>query len=135
MPPTPVEITSSLMIYDAAANTWSKGVWNLFRRDGAYKYAAIDFSSSGNNIIISGISGKKIYISTLILTVGGETNITLYDGATAISGPMDFGGTAEPRGIVVPFGIFPIELGAGNNFIIESSNAVQVSGTAIYTQE
>ena len=135
MPPTPVEIADTILIYDAAANTWSKGFWNLFRKDGAYKYAAINFSTASLSSIIPGVAGKKIYLSTIILVVGGQTNITFYDGLTAVTGPMDFGGSIEPRGIVVPLGSFPLELGNGNSFIINSSEAVQVSGTAIYTQE
>ena len=135
MPPTPVEIADTILIYNAAGNTWSKGFWNLFRKEGAYKYAAINFSTAITSTIIAAVAGKRTYLSSLFFTVGGLTDITLYDGATPISGPMDFGGSAEPRGMVIPLGSFPIELGNGNYFGIKSSSAVQVSGTVVYTQE
>lgn len=135
MPPLPVEIANSILIFDAANNTWSKGIWNLFRKEGAYKYAPINVFAGGLTAIIAGIPGKRICISTIFFTVDGQTNIILYDFETPISGAMDLGGPAEPRGMVIPLGIFPIELGIGNNFNINSSALVQISGTVIYTQE
>lgn len=90
--------------------------------------AKIDFSGSGDNTIVSGQAGKKIKLASLVLTVGGETNLTLKAGATAITGPMDFGGTDEPRGIVDTHGYCALELATGQSFVINSSAAVQVSG-------
>lgn len=90
--------------------------------------AKIDFSGSGDNTIVSGQAGKQIKLASLVLTVGGETNLTLKSGATAITGPMDFGGTDEPRGIVDTHGYCALELAVGQNFVINSSVAVQVSG-------
>lgn len=135
MPPLPVEIENSLKIYESKNDKWSKGIWNLFRKEGAYKYAAINFSLAEAAVIITGKPGTRICISTLFFTVDGQTDIIFYDGEIAISGPMSFGGVSEPRGMVIPLGIFPIELGVGVDFKIESLIAVQVAGTVIYTQE
>jgi len=90
--------------------------------------AKIDFAASGDQTIIAGQVGLKIKITSLVFTVGGETNITLKGDATALTGPMDFGGTNEPRGIVDTQGFLPYELTAGAAFVINSSAAVQVSG-------
>ena len=90
--------------------------------------AKIDFTGTGDHTIVSGQSGKQIKIATIVFTVGGETNITLKAGATAITGAMDFGGTDEPRGIVDTHGYCAYELPTGAALVIHSSIDVQVSG-------
>ncbi len=90
--------------------------------------AKIDFADAGDHTIVPGVEGQKIKITSLAFTVGGETNLTLLDGATEITGPMDFGGTDEPRGIVITQGFLPYELTEGAAFVINSSLAVQISG-------
>lgn len=91
-------------------------------------YADIDFAGGGDSTIKAGVAGKQIRITSLTLTVAGETNIVLKDGAVAISGAMDFGGADEPRGMVSNHGNIPLELTTANAFVIDSSAAVQVSG-------
>ena len=88
----------------------------------------IDFSSSGDHTIVPGQAGKKIKLTSMVFTVAGETNITIKAGSTAITGPMDFGGTDEPRGIVISHGYVPYEIATGSAFVINSSAAVQISG-------
>jgi len=90
--------------------------------------AKIDFAGGGDSTIVTGQTGKKIKLATVVFTVGGETNITFKAGSTAITGAMDFGGADEPRGIVDTHGYCPYELPAGQSFVINSSAAVQVSG-------
>lgn len=90
--------------------------------------AKIDFATAASHTIVAGQAGKKIKITSLIFTVGGETNLTLKSGSTALTGPMDFGGTDEPRGMVCTQGFLPYELAEGEAFVITSSSAVQVSG-------
>lgn len=91
-------------------------------------YDDIDFAGGGDSIIVTGVAGQKIRITSLALTVAGETNIILKDGAVAISGAMDFGGADEPRGMVSNHGNIPLELTEESSFVINSSAAVQVSG-------
>ncbi|MBA7474190.1 hypothetical protein ES707_09538 [subsurface metagenome] len=90
--------------------------------------AVINFAGAGDSQIVAGIAGSQICVTGLMFTVGGETNITLYAGAAAISGPMDFGGADEPRGMVDNKGFLQYKLPVGEAFIINSSAAVQVSG-------
>ena len=96
---------------------------------------AITFATAATHEIIAAVAGKKIKIANLMLTVSGETNLTLKSNTTAISGPLDFGGTDEPRGMVQNFGNFPLETVAGEAFNITSSGAVQLSGYATYFTE
>ena len=132
MPPKPVEVADTISIYDPALDKWFEGNWNIFYQQDTSKYAAINFSSVGDSTVIGGTPGKKILLYSIWLTIGSETNITFKDGSTNISGPMDFAGASEPRGIVVPLLALPIQLGEGNSFVINSSSAAQVSGTAVY---
>lgn len=90
--------------------------------------APINIEPGGDGTIVTCDADEIINITTLVFTVGGMTNITLYNGAVAITGPMDFGGDDEPRGMVVSQGFLPYQLTAGSSFIIESSEDVQISG-------
>jgi len=97
--------------------------------------AEIDFATATSPSIITGTAGKKINITSIVFTVGGETNIKFIDGATDITGLMDFGGANEPRGIVIPHGESVLPLGTANDFHISSSLAVQISGYVVYYKE
>ena len=88
----------------------------------------IDFAGGGDETLVAGQAGKKIKVTSMSFTVAGETNITMKAGGTAITGPMDFGGTNEPRGMVISHGYVPYEIAAGSALVINSSAAVQVSG-------
>jgi len=97
--------------------------------------AEIDFAGSGDTTIITATALVKIHVTSLVLTVGGQTNLTLKTGSTDISGPMDFGGTNEPRGMTANHGEFALQCGTNEAFVINSSAAVQVSGYVIYFKE
>ena len=95
----------------------------------------INFSTAATHSVVAAVTGKKIKITNILLIVAGETNITLLSAATPISGPMDLGGTAEPRGFCSHFGDTPLETAEGEAFQITSSGAVQVSGCLTYFTE
>lgn len=139
MPPeneiTVIETLDSLYVYDQENAEWTKGWWNIFSWKNKNKSAAINISTLGDNTIIAAVGGKRLLITSIILTVAGEVNITLYGGNAALSGPMDFGGTSEPRGMVSNFGHADLDVGLGKAFIINLSGAVQVSGIVCYRVE
>jgi len=89
---------------------------------------AINFKATKTQTIVTGATGVTINITSLMFTVDGETNITLNDGVTDLTGPMDFGGADEPRGMVHTAGFLPLTITTGRSFIINSSLEVQVSG-------
>lgn len=95
----------------------------------------INFSTAITSTIVAAVPGKKIKITNIMLTVGGETNLTFKSSGNAISGAMDFGGTNEPRGMVHNFGDSPLDTEYGELFAITSSQAVQVSGYVTYFTE
>ncbi len=97
--------------------------------------AAIDFSTAITSPIVAAVAAKKIKVINIMLTVGGETNLTFKSATDSISGPLDFGGTNEPRGMVQALGDFPLVTAQNEAFGIASSLAVQVSGYITYYTE
>ena len=96
--------------------------------------AAIDMDTAGTKIILLPNPNFYLYIATIVLTVSGETNITLAFGVFGNTGAMDFGAEGEPRGIVIAMGNSPTSCGAGS-FQITSSEAVHVGGFISYFRE
>jgi hypothetical protein len=92
----------------------------------------INFNASGNNTIIIGITGQIIRVFRFFVVVAGATNLTFFDGPNALTGPVPL---AQNEAMVFTFDTKPWFLcSVGNNFIINSSPGVQVSGAAYYTQ-
>lgn len=94
---------------------------------------AINSASAGDNTIVAGSAGKSIYVYRMLLVVGGETAITIKNGAgTSLTGAMSFN----------TGGILTLDMSgdawftatSGNAFIINSTNAVQLSGVVYYVQ-
>lgn len=94
--------------------------------------AVINFNTADTHDIIAAVTGARHCITTIMFTVSGETNITFRDESGAFTGPMDFGGTNEPRGMVSNHGIRPLKCTISEKFQIVSTGAVQVSGYVIY---
>lgn len=95
---------------------------------------AVDVSGAGDHIIVAGVVGKTIRVFKLFLVLGGDTMLTFKDGATEFDGPLSMLASGaivfdEPR---PPRHWF--KTSDGNDFIINLSNAVQLSGRVYYTQ-
>lgn len=99
------------------------------------KKAVINVEGAATHEIVAAVAGKKISVRSYAFTVAGDTNITWLSGATAISGPMDFGGADEPRGISHSPGNYPLETTAGEALKITSSAAILISGHLTYTED
>jgi hypothetical protein len=98
----------------------------------ALQSESINIATAATHTIIPGAPGRRIKIFQIFFTVGGEVNITLYNGAEAMTGAMDFGGVGEPRAAVIPNDGRPLNLDEGQDFRILLSAAVQVSGLVNY---
>jgi hypothetical protein len=94
--------------------------------------AAISFAASGDNIVVAAVAGKAIRVVKIWLVLAGDSNLTFKDGAsTSLSGIVPMLGNGSfffPADLVIPHFITT----TGNAFIINSSVAVQVSGTVYY---
>lgn len=93
----------------------------------------LNFSTAGDNVIIAAPAQGPINIYGVSFTVDGPTTVTFKDGLfTLLSGPfrltgqgssMTFSINDEPWYFTQP----------GNGFVINQSQAVQLSGTIWYT--
>lgn len=94
---------------------------------------AINFSASGDNIVISGIALKTIRVFRIFFVCSAATNITIKDGAgISLTGPMPMGANG---GFTLDFqGEAWFVTSAGNSFIINQSGAAQIGG-AVYSQQ
>jgi len=95
----------------------------------------IDIPDAGTHVIIRQTPGWRSYISAIVLTVDGETNITFGMGVFGSSGSMDLGGTDEPRGMVIAMGNSPMPLGEGGFTITSTGAGVHVGGFISYFYE
>jgi len=97
--------------------------------------APITFASSGNNTVVAAVGGKTVRVYKMILVVAGATNITFQDSAGSpvlFSGALPFQANGS---LVLDLTDEPwFTTTVGTSFVINSSNAVQVSGTIYYTQ-
>ena len=101
------------------------------RRAGVY-VAAINFSTNGDNVVISSPANGPILVYGISFTVAGVTNITFKNGTTAQSGGFVF--TGNGSSMTFPISESPVYFcDPGNNFVMNSSQAVQVSGSVWYT--
>ena len=86
--------------------------------------------STGDNIIILGVTGRTIRVYQLVCWARAAANIILKDGTTAINGAGFNMGTSS--GFVFDFPNRPIKLAEGNSFVINVDAAV--TGWVEYTQ-
>ena len=93
---------------------------------------SINFSAAGLNTVIPGIAGQGIWVYRYFLVVASATNLTYFDGANQLTGAVPL---AANEAMVFTFDTRPwYECDLGNDFIINNSNAVQVSGRVYYIQ-
>lgn len=94
--------------------------------------AVINFAGSGDNTVVAGIAGSPVRVYAFVFTVNGATNIIFKDGANVISGAFIL--TGNGSSMELPLSDEPVyETTLGNAFVMNSSNAVQVSGSLWYT--
>jgi hypothetical protein len=96
--------------------------------------AVLNFASSGDNTAISAAPFGATRVKGVSFTVAGATNITFKNGTAAVSGAYVF--TGNGSSMTAPI----LESEASywiadptQAFVINSTNAVQISGTIWYT--
>jgi hypothetical protein len=90
----------------------------------------VDAAAMGDNVLIAGVPDRSIHVFQLWLVVTDDVTIQFYEGARAADGPVAMlasgsvvlDDTAEPWFVTDP----------GDDFILNLSAAVQVSGRAYY---
>jgi hypothetical protein len=102
-PPANPKVEPKLIIERIGYPKWWKDSLN----------ATIDFSAPGSAILAT-VSGKlRLYVATIIITVTGETVLTITFGTAGSSGPIYLGGENQPMGIVIAMGNSPAPCGRG----------------------
>ena len=95
--------------------------------------APIDFTSPGGQFVVTAKADLELYISTIAITVDGETNVVFTFGTAGASGAMDLGGDGEPKGMVIAGGNSPITCGnASLQIQATSTDTVHVGGFVAY---
>jgi hypothetical protein len=104
--------------------------------DSTIQQAVVNFSASGDNTIVAAVAKQTIQMVGILLVVSGNTSLTFKSGTggTALSGAMAM--LANGSLILDPSqnNLWYQTLSPANNLVLNSSSAVQVSGTVYYKQ-
>jgi hypothetical protein len=98
------------------------------------RHGKIDTVSSGDNVIVAAVTGKKIRITSYLLIPSAAVSLTWKSDSDEISGTMDFaalGGAAPTGNAWAPL----LETAEGAALKLNLSAAVQVSGHVAYFEE
>lgn len=98
--------------------------------------AVINFATSGDNTLIAAVAGKTITVVSLFLVVAGATNLTFKDGTggTALTGAISMSANGSISFDEKDNFDYFSTSNVANNFVLNSSNAVQVSGRIYFVQ-
>lgn len=91
---------------------------------------AIDFSTTGANTVISATAGQTIRVFKIFFVANAQTDITIKDGSTALTGAMSMGANG---GFTLDYDkIAWFVTSAGAAFVLSQSGTAQVSGRVYY---
>ena len=95
----------------------------------------INFAASGDNVIVPAVAGKFIWMHRLFFIVTAATSITVKDGigGAALTGPLPFSAGGDM--VLDDSGDAWFKTSAGIALVLDSLNAVQVSGTVWFIQQ
>jgi hypothetical protein len=96
------------------------------------KVASISHAASGDNTVVSLVSGKRIKVYSVVLVAVGTVDVKFKDGAsTDLTGAMTFQ-AREGLTVAVAPPAFVLATSAGNAFIVNLSAAIGVRGWIAY---
>lgn len=94
--------------------------------------APINFSSTGDNVVVNGLVGKVTKILQIMLVLSTSSNLIFKSGSVAISGTFTMLANGS---FVLDYIQLPITcLNPGDNFVINQSGAATVGGIIWYAQ-
>ena len=94
-------------------------------------FAKIDTASSGDNTIVTGVSGQKIIVYSIVAIVASDNNLIWKSGSTVILGTCNI---AANGGYHFESMLGICETADGDNLIINLSGNVQTGGTITFAQ-
>jgi hypothetical protein len=94
--------------------------------------AVINFTGSGDQIVVGGLAGYIIRVLQFFLVLSAPATLVYKSGSTALTGPLPFlaSGAQVQDFIQCPLNC----LNLGDPFIINASASVTVGGTIWYVQ-
>lgn len=98
----------------------------------APKYAVINAASSGDNVLVSGVPGRKIRVLSYTLVASGFVDARFDSGSAPITGAMPLPTNGGVSCAMSPFGHF--ETAAGQPLELNLSAAVGVRGHLVYIE-
>ena len=101
------------------------------------KFANIAVASSGDNVIVSAVSAKKLRVVSGFMIAAGDVDAYFVDGAdTALVGDGTNGmDLAANSGFTLPFNpVGWFETGSGQSLDLNLSGAVRVAGCITYIE-
>lgn len=100
------------------------------------KFASVSAASNGNNTLVAAVTGKKIRVLSMQLTMSGTTvtwAIQSGAGGTALTGTM--GPIAQGTTVVWPFSpVGHFETAAGTLLNLSLGGAQTVAGSLVYVE-
>lgn len=103
-------------------------------RNAALKFAKVDESSSGDNSIVTAVSGHHIQVVSYVLVAASAVSVKWRSGTTDLCGAMSLaanGGVVATTEPVTPF----FQTASGEALNLNLGSAVQVSGHISYVVE
>jgi len=95
----------------------------------------INIVGPASQTIASPGPNNLLYVSAIVLTVDGETQIKFSFGIFGSSGWLSLGGEGQPMGMVIALGGSPIPCGEGGFSVYSSAEDISVGGFASYYLE
>jgi hypothetical protein len=83
--------------------------------------ATISLTAPGSQVLATVTGNLRLYVATIVLTVTGQTQITINFGGAGSSGLISLGGTGQPMGMVIAMGNSPAPC-AGGNLVITTTD-------------
>lgn len=94
--------------------------------------ASIDHSAAGDNVIVAGVVSQSIYVYSLFLVMGGDSNLTFQSNTIPLDGTLDM---LEHGSIVLDFNRRPwFKCADGEAFVINLAPGVHIGGRCYYIQ-
>lgn len=91
-------------------------------------WVPISFNTSGDQTIVAGAAGQRVYVYSIILSAASQVNLIFKDGTTAKSGAMPI------SSMTIDMEDKPFITSSGNAFVINSSGNIAVGGMALVLQ-
>lgn len=96
------------------------------------KYAVVNATSSGLNVIVAGVAGKKIRVLNWYIVSSGGVTAIWQSNVTAVSGPMPLVASSGAHAGEAVLGHF--ETIAGEPLVLNLSGATLVGGSITYIE-